>query len=138
MFMKKIFLLLAIVLAFAGCDLEDEGIKIHSELLPIESVTLPTEFKKDSIYELPFTYINPSTCHVFERFYYEKDSNKRTIAVLTTVIEQDNCKGVTVNPLEKFLSFKPTTESSYVFKIWKGKDTNGNDVFEEIEIPVVP
>jgi hypothetical protein len=58
--------------------------------------------------------------------------------VLTTVIEQDNCKGVTVNPLEKFLSFKPTTESSYVFKIWKGKDTNGNDVFEEIEIPVVP
>ncbi len=137
--MKKIFLLLATIFVFISCSPnEDEGTKFHLEILPIESATLPAEFKKDVAYELPFKYIRPSTCHIFDGFYYEKNLNVRTIAIQTTVIEQDNCTAATVNPLEAILKFKPTTESSYVFKLWKGKDDNGVDVFEEIEIPVVP
>jgi len=136
--MKK-YIALFIVLFFAlSCDTEDKGTKFHLEILPIETATLPVEFKKDSIYELPFTYIRPSNCHIYEGFYYEKSSNKRTIAIQTTVLEQDNCGAAPLNPLTEVLNFKPTTEASYIFRLFKGTDSAGQDIFEEIEIPVVP
>ena len=137
--MKKVFLLLATVVSLGSCSLgTEDDMKFHTELLPIESADLPDEFKKDSIYELPFTYIRPSTCHLFEGFYYAKDLNVRTIAIHTSVIEQSGCTVPTVNPITEKLSFRPTTEASYVFKLWKGKDENNQDIFEEIEIPVIP
>ncbi len=127
------------VTIFIGCSVgEDNNPKFHLELLPIDSAVLPLEFKKDSIYELPFNYIRPSTCHIYEGFYYERNLNIRTIAIQTSVIEQDNCTTATVNPITQILQFKPTTETSYIFKLWKGKDANGVDIYEEITIPVIP
>ncbi|MEO8235775.1 MAG: hypothetical protein ABI549_10210 [Flavobacterium sp.] len=136
--MKKIVLLIIVIFSVISCSTDVEGDKFHLELLPIDSAVLPVEFKKDSVYELPFNYIRPSTCHIFEGFYYEKNLNVRTIAIQTSVIEQSNCTTATVNPITEILQFKPTTETSYVFKLWKGTDANGADVYEEITIPVVP
>ena len=135
--MKKFALLIIIALAVIACSTNDEKDKFHLELLPIDSVVLPATFKKDSLYELPFKYIRPSTCHIYEGFYYEKNLNVRTIAIQTSVVEQEGCTAATVNPLTEILKFKPT-ETSYIFKLWKGKDGNGTDVFQEITIPVVP
>jgi hypothetical protein len=135
--MKKTALLLIAAFSIISCSTEYEGDKFHLESLPIDSAILPVEFKKDSVYELSFNYIRPTTCHIFEGFYYEKNSNIRTIAIQTTVLEQNNCETATVNPITEIFQFKPTTETSYVFKLWKGT-VNGADVFEEIEIPVVP
>ncbi|TGD57587.1 hypothetical protein [Flavobacterium humi] len=136
--MKKFWLLIVVVFTFVGCDLHDDYIDYHLELLPVESADLPMEFKRDSIYELPFHYIRPSTCHVFEGFYYQRNSNTRTIAIQTSVLERNDCTTPIANPVEAILKFKPTTEDSYIFKMWKGEDDNGEDVFEEVEIPVVP
>jgi hypothetical protein len=137
--MKQFMLLLGFATIFIGCSVgDDNNPKFHLELLPIDSAVLPLEFKKDSIYELPFNYIRPSTCHIYEGFYYERNLNIRTIAIQTSVIEQDNCTTATVNPITQILQFKPTTETSYIFKLWKGKDANGVDVYEEITIPVIP
>jgi hypothetical protein len=137
--MKKVFLVLVTVISLVGCSLgSDNGEKFHTELLPIESAVLPAEFKKDSIYQLPFTYFRPSTCHLFEGFYYAKDANIRTIAIHTSVLEQGGCTTPTVNPITEILQFKPTGYDSYIFKLWKGENENGEDIFEEIEIPVVP
>jgi hypothetical protein len=135
--MKKFALLLIVAFSVISCSTEVEEDKFHLESLPIDSAVLPVEFKKDSIYELPFNYIRPTTCHVFEGFYYERNLNVRTIAIQTSVLEQNNCEAATVNPITEILQFKPGNEASYVFKLWKGK-VNGIDVFEEIEIPVVP
>lgn len=135
--MKKIVLLMTLV-GLWSCSHDDEFDNYHPEYLPIESATFPTELKKDSVYEIPLQYIRPSTCHVYEGLYYSKNSNTRTIAVATTVLEQSNCVTAPVNPLTVILNFKPTTETSYIFKLWKGEDANGQDIFEETEIPVVP
>lgn len=136
--MKIFYVFLILVIGLASCSSNDDTDKIQSELLPINSVTLPVEFKRDSIYEIPFEYIRPTTCHVFDGFYYKKETNVRIIAIATSVIEQSNCGPATVNPLTQILNFKPTIEDSYIFKIWKGKDSNNQDIFEETEIPVVP
>lgn len=136
--MKKISVLLIVLFSVIACNTESDGDKFHLELLPVDSAVLPTEFKKDSIYELPITYTRPTTCHVFEGFYYDKNANKRTIAIQTSVLEQSNCTAATVNPMTEILKFKPTIESSYIIRLWKGKDSNGADIFDEVEIPVVP
>ena len=136
--MRNCWLLVLVAIGFISCNTDVEGDKFHLELLPIDSAILPLEFKKDSIYELPFKYIRPSTCHVFEGFYYERNLNVRTIAIQTSVLEYDNCVSAAVNPITEILKFKPTTETSYIFKLWKGKDANDVDIYEEITIPVIP
>lgn len=135
--MKQIFIIILVVIGFTSCN-TDNDTDFHYELLPVESVTLPAEFKRDSIYEIPFQYIRPSSCHAINGFYYDKESNIRTVAIETIVFEQNNCTTAPINPLTVILNFKPTVENSYVFKLWKGKDANGQDIFEEIEIPVIP
>jgi hypothetical protein len=135
--MKKSFLFALLSIVFGSCS-TDDGIRYTSELLPIETITLPAEFKRDSLYEIPMQYIRPSTCHVYEGIYYRKEANIRTIAIGTSVLEQNNCTTAPINPLPVLLRFIPTTEDSYVFKVWKGKDANGINIFEETEIKVVP
>ena len=136
--MKKYVLLLVIAISIMGCSLgDDDKQKFHLELLPVESATFPAQFVKDEIYEIPIQYHRPTTCHVFEGFYYERNANVRTIAIQTSVLERNDCTPATVNPITEKLKFIPTTESSYIFKLWKGKDANGADIFDEIEVPVV-
>ncbi len=137
--MKKILLFVLLVVAFSSCDLGgDDNPKFHLELLPVESAVLPSEFKKDSVYEIPVNFVRPTNCYIYDGIYYEIDGNKRSIAVQTSVIEQNDCGADPVNPTTKILKFKPTIEDSYVFRLWKGKGTNGLDIFEDVEIPVIP
>jgi hypothetical protein len=136
--MKKFVLLLLATSIFWSCSKEDNNPKFHLEILPVQSITLPLEFNKDEVYEIPVSYSRPSNCHAFEGFYYDRKLNIRTIAIQTSVLEQSNCELALQNPIEAILRFKPTTETSYIFKIWKGKDINGANIFEEITVPVVP
>ena len=53
------------------------------------------------------------------------------------VIEQDDCQPITNITRQEVLKFKPTEVGTYTFKFWQGKDTNGDDIFLEIERPVV-
>jgi hypothetical protein len=135
--MKRYILLLIATLIFVSCSKEEDNPKFYLEVLPVETITLPSKFKKDSTYSIPITYIRPTTCHVFDGFYYDRYLNVRTIAIQTSVLEQSNCMPAVVNPIQEFLKFKPTTENSYVFKLWKGKDKAGANIYEEIEVPVM-
>jgi hypothetical protein len=137
--MKKFLLILALAFIFVQCDTNDNDYpNYHLELLPIESAVFPAEFIKDQVYEIPIKYVRPTTCYLFEGFYYDKNLNTRTIAIQTSVLEQNNCTTPLQNPIEEILKFKATTETSYVFKLWKGKDASGANIFEEITVPVVP
>jgi hypothetical protein len=136
--MKKYALLLLTLVVFCGCSPDDNNPNFHLELLPVESATFPAEFVRDSIYEIPIRYNRPTSCYVYEGLYYYRELNKRTIAIQTSVLEQDNCTTAVQNPVEEILKFKPTTEDSYIFKLWKGKDASGVNIYQEITIPVVP
>jgi len=136
--MKKLLFLFILFGLWACTHDERSQLSSHIEYLPIDSATLPVQFKRDSIYEIPLQYIRPSTCHLYEGLYYAKNSNIRTIAVVTSVLEQDNCTVAPINPLTVTLSFKPTTESSYVIRLWKGKDASGQNIYQDTTIPVVP
>jgi hypothetical protein len=136
--MKKFILIWITIIGFWGCAPEPENTRFHLELLPVEGATFPDKFVKNEVYEIPITYKRPTTCYVYDGFYYDKNANIRTIAIQVAVLEQGNCVTALQNPVQEILKFKPTTETSYIFKLWKGKDAAGADTYQEIKVPVVP
>lgn len=136
--MKKIISLLALVFVLNSCSLDDGDPKYTFELTPIVSVDIPTEFTLGETYPITVHYIRPTTCYLFNQLYYEKDLNIRTIAVENAIKESDYCTGLTGDEAaaEYTFNFYVTSNGSYTFKFYQGKDENGQSLFLEYEVPV--
>jgi hypothetical protein len=134
--MKKIVLLLLILLTLNSCSVGNDGPDYHYEVLPVDSYIVPQSFTLGETYQIKVKYKRPSSCHYFQGFYYEKDGYTRTIAVQTSVLEDDDCVPLDEEPVEASFNFQCTTTSPYLFKFYKGEDAEGNNIFDEVEIPV--
>lgn len=135
--MKKIIIVLALVLGLSSCSLDDDTPNFHSVVLPVEEALLPQEFALGETYEIKMWYKRPSTCHTFSRVYYEKELNTRIVAIENIVTENNNCLELTDEMIEVSFDFYVTSNGSYIFKFWKGKDDYGVDIFDEVEVPVI-
>ncbi|MGV7106690.1 hypothetical protein [Flavobacterium sp. U410] len=135
--MKKIFLLLSLVFTIVSCSVNEDETNFHYELLPIQEVEIPSEFVMGQTYQIKMWYYRPSTCHSFGGFYYDKILNERTIAIQNIVQEESTCSTLTDELVYATLDFYVTNNGSYVFKFWQGVDDNLEDIFYEIEVPVV-
>lgn len=134
--MKKIVLFLVLITSIIGCSFDDNDTYTY-HILPVESYILPESFTLGETYEIKLKYQKPNPCHVFRGIYFLKDSNIRTIAVQTVVKDGEVCIQELPPISEVSLNFIVNNTGSYIFKFYKGKDTKGEDVFEEVEIPVV-
>lgn len=134
--MKKFLILSFLVASLFSCSLDDDGTNFSVEFLPIESVDIPDEFTLGEVYPITVTYIRPSSCHAFREFYYAKHNNERTVAVINNVFERNDCEDLTDAMLTATINFQVTSNGSYIFKFWQGKDDDGEDMFMEIEVPV--
>ena len=135
--MKKIVAFLSLFLIAISCSVDDDQPNVHYELVPVESVNLEDTLTVGLVNNIEINYKKPSTCHGFDGFYYEKNGFERIIGVQNYVIEQTDCQPITNITRQEVLKFKPTEVGTYTFKFWQGKDTNGEDIFLEIERPVV-
>ncbi|OYU80946.1 MAG: hypothetical protein CFE23_06865 [Flavobacterium sp. BFFFF1] len=135
--MKRLALLLLAIFALNSCSPSDDGPEFHYEVLPVESYTLPASFDMNQNYEIKVKYKKPSNCHYYQGIYYEKDGQTRTIGVQTSVLEADNCAPLDEEPVEVSFQFLCTPGNDhYTFKFYKGEDAEGNNVFEEVTVPV--
>lgn len=134
--MKKILASFVLVLLLASCSLDDNSSNFHFEILAVDSVDIPTNFTLGDTYPIKMYYTKPSTCHYYNSIYYDKDLNIRTVAIESIVEERNNCQDLTDNVQECSFNFNVTSNGTYIFKFWKGKDESGNDIFLEYEIPV--
>ena len=137
--MKKLIALLSVFFLVTSCSLNDDNRTVYFELLPIDSVIMPTEFHVNTENNIVVKFLRPTSCHGFDGFYYVKDGFTRSVAIQSYVIEENNsgCTPLTNQILEQTLRFKPTETGTYTFRFWKGKDTNGVDIFEEITFDVI-
>lgn len=135
--MKKIVLFLCFISLIISCSPENNGPNVHYENLPIFEVELPSSFSIGETYPIKVWYYKPTTCHGFNGFYYEKDLNIRTIAVQSIVSENSTCQELTNELVEATMYFYVTSNGSYIFKFWQGTNSNGENMFLEIEVPVV-
>jgi hypothetical protein len=134
--MKKIVSLLALIFLLGACE-PDSGPHYTFELTKIESVDLPTEFTLGETYPITVHFKLPTSCHYFNQLYYDKDLNVRTIAVETAVEERNNCMDTPDDVGEYTFNFYVTSNGSYIFKFYQGKDENGENIFLEYEVPVL-
>ena len=139
--MKKFFILSCIVTLLLACSTDNDNVTYNLEILPVESVDIPDEFLLGEVYPITVRYYRPSTCHAFRNFYYAKDNNVRTVAPINFVFEQDSgnntCTDLEDDLVEASFNFIVTNQGSFIFKFWQGEDTNGEDQYLTIEVPVV-
>lgn len=133
--MKKLISLLSVFLIVAACSPEEYGPEITYEAQPIQNVTLPDTIAVYESNDIVVEYLKPTTCHGFNGFLYQKDGFTRTIAVQTFYYPNSDCQVLTNEVKQETLKFQPTSEGTYTFKFWQGRDANGDDIFLEIERP---
>lgn len=136
--MKKIVLFLIVITSFLSCSLDDDGPTYTYSVLPVDSYVVPASFTLGQTYAIKLKYQKPSACHIYQGIYYEKNLNTRTIAIQTAVQNDQACTTEIPPISEVSFNFTVTNTGSYIFKFYKGKDTAGEDIFEDVEIPVVP
>lgn len=139
--MKRLFFYLLLVFTTVSCSLNDDENRYHLEVLPVEAFEIPESFVQGSTHPVKLFYKRPTTCYGYDGIYYDRYENIRTIGVQVFVLEQSNCTPIDEEaPLsEASFNFHVTQPSgtNYIFKFYKGKNTEGNNVFEEVEIPVI-
>ncbi|MCF8274517.1 MAG: hypothetical protein K9I95_11865 [Flavobacteriaceae bacterium] len=134
--MKKLFLSSLFLILFA-CSLDDNSVNYNLEILPIESVDIPDSFTLGETYPITVSYFKPSACHTFREFYYLKNNNERTVAVINYDYIDNNCTDLTDELVEATFNFIVTSNGSYIFKFWQGVDDNDVDQYLTIEVPVI-
>jgi len=140
--MKKIALLLLAIITISSCSLEEnDEPRFYYEVLPVESFIVPQSVTLGQNYEIIMTYKKPSNCHVYEGCYYKTEGYTTTVGIQTYVLDNPDCQELeNQEPIETSFTFKvegaQNATQPYIFKFYKGKDTYGNDIFEEVSIPV--
>lgn len=137
--MKKFLLLFVIAITFSACSIDDDANNYYMEVLPVENFEVPESFIAGRKYEITVGYKLPTNCHSPVGLYYAKEDNIRVIGIQTRVIEGNYCEPIETEEISKLtFNFEVGNSNSYIFKFYKGQDEEGNDVFEDVEIPVVP
>ncbi len=134
---KNILTLALVLLTVSSCSLEDDNSNLSIETLPIKEATVPQEFEYGAIYMLKVVYDLPSGCHSFYDLYYQYESTARIIAINSVVNTNLACTEALIEREYEF-EVSVTQQEDYIFKFWKGTDSTGNDIFEEIIVPVIP
>jgi len=88
------------------------------------------------IYFITVKYILPDECYVYNDVLYEYDFDARNIAVISTVIDDDNCE-ILDREEELTIRVEALQVEPYIFRFWQGDDENGDPIYLEIVVPVV-
>ena len=131
---KKIIVLCLLTVFVSSC-LNDNEHNFTYELLPIDEAIVPASFifgQKDTI---AIKYTLKNSCYHFDNLYYEYQDTARVVAVRAFVSLEDACAEIISQKEYKF-AVNVTQQEDYVFKFWKGTDSNGENIFEEIIVSV--
>src|SRR3970040_2587191 len=135
--MKKIVLFIVLITSFLGCSIDDDNTSYTYDVLPVDSYVVPASFTLGETYEIKLKYQKPTSCHIYQGIYYDKNLNTRTIAIQTAVQNNQVCTQQIPPLSEVSFNFMVNNTGSYIFKFYKGEDAGGKDIFEAVEIPGV-
>ena len=134
--MKKFTLLFASLFLFYACLQNDnDAPNLAWELLPVDEHITPDSFifgEKDTI---KIKYSLRSNCSYFDNIYYEYQDTARVVAI-RSIKDLDSDCNLELIQYDYNLIVTATQEEDYLFKFYKGKDANGENIFEEVVVPV--
>ena len=103
--MKKVFLLIGLLGLITSCSLDDEGQVVSYEALPIADYELPESFIYGERYQLPVSFVLPTTCHEFYNFEAARADSTRFVYAISQVLESDMCTDTPNDTVSTFLNF---------------------------------
>ena len=123
---------------FVSCSLDDDSQSFYNEAIPIASITVPEVFEFGNVYPISVTYFRPTGCHIFNSFLFENNNNERTVILVNTVYQDQNCETFGPEEIieEASFNFQVNEYGTHTFKFWQGEDANGNDLYYIVDIPV--
>ncbi|WP_435414033.1 hypothetical protein [Polaribacter aestuariivivens] len=133
--MKHTVLLLVAILAFSSCLNTDDLPNYKYEFIGINEAETPTSFTFGARDTINLKYTLPNSCYSFDNIYYEYQDTARVVAVRAFVDLDAVCTQATIEKEYKLI-VNVSQKQDYLFKFFKGKDTDGENIFEEIVIPV--
>ncbi|WP_117880122.1 hypothetical protein [Aureibaculum luteum] len=134
---KKVLLTFLVAVTLVSCSLNDDNdTNLVLKTLPIKSYVVPDEFELGMSYTIKVEYDLPDACHSFYDLYYKQVDTTREIAIVSIVDENDQCTDVPVTMEYEFVVNVEQSED-YTFRFWKGEDSDGNDTFEDVVVPLI-
>lgn len=135
--MKRLFLLFAIIGFFNSCSIDDNNpVRFETAYMPVQSVNIPESFMLGGTYEISMTYTAPNDCYEFNRFLYEVTGNVRTVVIENSVYTSNECNNIS-EIVQVSFDLVVTSNETYVFHFWQGRDNEGQDQYYVVEVPVV-
>ena len=135
--MKKVSILFIFFASLMmSCSLNDEPSSVDV-VLPVESVTIPLTMELNEENEILVQYRRPTTCHLYDGFYYTVDGLTRTLAIYAIKLNESNCQNAEdEGPYEVTFKFTPTELETYHFKFWTGTNSSGVEEYLEYDVEV--
>ncbi|WP_334056335.1 hypothetical protein [Polaribacter sp. P097] len=130
--MKK-FALIILSLFVLSCS--EEAPLFEFSTLPIDEAKTPVSFTYKTSDTIVLKYTLPNACFSFNNVYYEYDRNSRIVGINVIKDVEKTYNQATIEKEIK-LPIHVLQEEDYIFKFYKGKDANGDLIFEEITVPV--
>lgn len=131
--MKKLIVLTLFLSIFFSCSPEETVLEL--KILPVKSAIVPTEFQYRTVDTLVLKYDLPSACYRFRSVYYEIERNSRIVAINALLDNEISCSQATIEQEIK-IPVHVLQEEDYVFRFFKGKDADGNSIFDDVTVPV--
>ena len=134
--MKNFLVTFLVAITLVSCSLGNDGhTNLELKTLPIKEYVVPTEFDYGLSYTIKVVYDLPDGCHAFYDLYYKQEETSRIVAISALVDTQAVCTEVITTKEHEFV-VNIAQSRDYTFRFWKGEDNNGNDIFEDVIVPV--
>ena len=139
--MKHFISLFLVVFLIFGCsdddNNDDNDHDYHLEYVNVISADLPDEFIFGRTYRINVTIELPNSCYFYYNQYdYFYEGTSRLIYPIGHVDD-----GVTCTPNSEETTFSIPVQAlqnePYIFKFYQGEDTDGQDMFLTIQVPVI-
>jgi len=137
--MKHYILLFLSVFLLLGCSNDDDNNyhDYHLEYVSVISAEVPDEFIYGRTHRINVTIELPNSCYFYYNQYdYFYEGTSRLIYPIGHVDD-----GITCTPNITETTFSIPVQAlqyePYIFKFYQGEDTDGQDMFLTIEVPVI-
>jgi hypothetical protein len=132
--MKKILLVVFTSIVLLSCS-DNDVIDFEYTFVPIDEITAPVSFTFGETDTLKLKYTLPNSCYYFNDVYYQYRDSTRIVAI-SAIKELDTYCTEALITAEFNLLVTARQEEDYLFKFWIGKDSDGENIFEEVIVPV--
>jgi len=134
--MKRFILYFLLLVTIVSCNVDDDASNFELETLPVKEADVPSSFEFGNLEYVTIKYDLPNGCHSFYNLFYQYEGTSRIVAVNSLVNDREACTEALIEQ-EYTFQVNVSQREDYTFRFWKGQDENGENIFEDIVVPVI-